>query len=179
MNSPRRAREPSAEVLKQWFRYDAKLRALVWVKAPRFRPHLAGKVAGSPNKAGYWFVCLLGKQYLVHRLIWTIVNGAIPDGIEVDHRDTDVANNDISNLRLATKQEQMRNRNLHKNNKSGVKGVSYHAAHAGKKWRAQLSLGRSKKVLTKYCTTKEEARAAYAAMVAEHFGEFGRSDGPL
>lgn len=179
MGITRRAREPSPDVLKQWFRYDAGLRALVWIKAPRFRPHLLGKVAGSPNHAGYWYVRLLGRQYLVHRLIWTLLKGSIPDGLEVDHRDTDPSNNDIGNLRLATKQEQMRNRNLHKSNQSGLKGVTYHAQHAGKKWRAQLSLGRNKKVITKYCSTKEEAAAAYAAMVSEHFGEFGRSDGPL
>ncbi len=41
----------------------------------------------------------------VHRTIWIAANGAIPDGLEVDHIDEDKSNNTLGNLQLKTHQE--------------------------------------------------------------------------
>jgi hypothetical protein len=35
--------------------------------------------------AGYGYIKYEGKGWFVHRLAWTLVNGPIPDGLEVDH----------------------------------------------------------------------------------------------
>ena len=40
-----------------------------------------------------------------HRLIWTAVNGEIPDGMEINHIDENVENNSITNLSLMTHKE--------------------------------------------------------------------------
>ena len=39
----------------------------------------------------------------LHRVVWEAFNGKIPQGMEVDHMDDDRSNNDLSNLRLLTK----------------------------------------------------------------------------
>ncbi|HRE87521.1 MAG TPA: HNH endonuclease [Myxococcota bacterium] len=51
-----------------------------------------------------------GRQYLVsaHRLVWTMTNGPIPDGMVVNHIDGVKANNAISNLEVVTAAENVR-----------------------------------------------------------------------
>ena len=64
-----------------------------------------GQIAGDRDGRGYRRV-MLGKQhYKMHRLIWIMHNGDIPEGIVADHIDRDIDNNKIENLRLATKSE--------------------------------------------------------------------------
>lgn len=41
----------------------------------------------------------------IHRLIWTAVNGEIPDGMEINHLDENKENNSISNLSLVTRKK--------------------------------------------------------------------------
>lgn len=65
---------------------------------------------GSKHKDGYWQVGLMsddGKQhnFWLHRLIWQAVNGAIPEGMEINHLDENPSNNVISNLSLCTHKE--------------------------------------------------------------------------
>lgn len=58
---------------------------------------------------GYYNVILcknsIGKNYLVHRLVWTAFNGQIPEGYEINHRDERPVNNALSNLSLVTHKE--------------------------------------------------------------------------
>ncbi len=58
---------------------------------------------------GYEYVSISGKSKLVHRLMWEIFNGEIPNGMEIDHIDTDRLNNNINNLRLVTQKENRNN----------------------------------------------------------------------
>lgn len=68
------------------------------------------KFIGGPNNTGYWNCTLTaddGKVWgtKVHRVIWMVVNGDIPDGLYVNHIDEDKSNNCISNLNLLTHKE--------------------------------------------------------------------------
>ena len=47
--------------------------------------------------------------YLAHNVIWNLHYGKIPKGLFVDHKDTDSLNNNISNLRLVTHRENIKN----------------------------------------------------------------------
>jgi hypothetical protein len=38
----------------------------------------------------------------LHNVVWETHNGAVPDGLEIDHIDGDKSNNSIKNLRLVT-----------------------------------------------------------------------------
>lgn len=89
---------------------------------------------GADYGTGYLQVRLGGKGYLVHRLIYLRQTGEYP--ALIDHIDRDSLNNKWSNLRVTTKQVNAINSGLPSNNKSGVKGVTWHKA--GKKWTAQI-----------------------------------------
>ena len=76
------------------------------------------KVAGgvrktSKDKWGYLsMLCYSGgKKYnvFVHHLVWYKINGAIPDGLTIDHINRTPTDNRIVNLRLATSSEQIQN----------------------------------------------------------------------
>jgi hypothetical protein len=59
----------------------------------------------------------------VHQIIWELENGRIPEGFIVDHKDGKGTNNEISNLRLVTREVNNRNRAKHKRNTTGKNGV--------------------------------------------------------
>lgn len=58
----------------------------------------------------YWYCTLYNDNgvrvnWRLHRLIWTTVNGEIPEGMQVNHIDENPENNCISNLNLMTAKE--------------------------------------------------------------------------
>jgi len=61
------------------------------------------------DKEGYKLVnlwsCNKGKMFRVHRLVWASFNGAIPDGMTVNHNDENPSNNKLSNLSLMSQRE--------------------------------------------------------------------------
>jgi len=70
------------------------------------------------------------KHYKTHRLVFLMFHGYMPE--EIDHIDGNPLNNKISNLRPATRSEQLCNTGLRKTSKSGVKGVSWDSSR--NKW---------------------------------------------
>ena len=48
------------------------------------------------------------KNWLIHRLVWTIFKGEIPEGMEIDHIDDNPRNNKLDNLRLVTREENVK-----------------------------------------------------------------------
>jgi len=90
--------------------------------------------AGWVSPSGYTHIRLKGKLYLEHRLIYLLFHKHLP--ALIDHIDRDPTNNRIENLREACKKVNAINSGLPTNNKSGVKGVSWHKA--GSKWTAQI-----------------------------------------
>lgn len=70
-----------------------------------------------PSKRNeYLRASMKNKKYSIHRLVWETFNGPIPEGYCIDHIDGNRANNSISNLRLTTQSENMKNamKNGHK-----------------------------------------------------------------
>lgn len=49
------------------------------------------------------------RQVDVHRIVYEAFNGEIPNGMEIDHIDTNKKNNELSNLKLCTHTENMNN----------------------------------------------------------------------
>lgn len=103
----------------------------------------------------------------MHRVIM-----AAPSGMDVDHINCDGLDNRRINLRLATRSQNQRNQRLHKDNASGIKGVSFDE-NIGK-WRARIKLYGKEYRLGAYLT-KEDAAFARQAASAELHGEFARS----
>lgn len=95
-----------------------------------------------------------------------------PLNLEVDHINRNKLDNRRENLRVATRQQNARNRRRQSNNRSGFKGVVV-PAEGESKFRAVVKVeGRYKCV--GYYDTKEEAAAAYDSAATQYYGEFAR-----
>ena len=89
--------------LKQMYYYDSDLGMLREVDTQ--------KLVRRRARHGYCRLLLPdGRSAAVHRVIWTLVNGDIPDGMTIDHIDRDKNNNRVENLRCVSQGENNRNR---------------------------------------------------------------------
>jgi HNH endonuclease len=72
-----------------------------------------------------------GKYHTVslHRSLYQHFKGAIPPGMEIDHRNRNPLDNRLHNLRPATHRQNTHNRSLHANNRTGVRGVYWDKTH--------------------------------------------------
>jgi hypothetical protein len=101
-------------------------------------PH-KGKPAGRFDASnGYSRVIFLGHTAYIHRLVWTLHNGTIPDGCYIDHIDHDRTNNHIENLRCVTPTVSSQNRGKQGNNTSGFVGVWLH--NRDKNWCVEINI---------------------------------------
>jgi hypothetical protein len=66
-------------------------------------------VAGKDNGKGYRQAFLCGKNLLLHRAIWMVFNGEIPENYQIDHINRVRDDNQIENLRLATNAQNSEN----------------------------------------------------------------------
>ena len=96
----------------------------------------AGAVAGTIDKDGYVCIRADGKTYKAHRLVWLIIHGVWPAG-QIDHINRVKSDNRIENLRDATQELNQRNRDLRKDNISGVTGVYLHKQSG--RWAASIN----------------------------------------
>lgn len=139
------------EYLRECFEYDEHSGVLTWKARPRshfrtqrgwntFNAQFAGKRAGCESRTTdglcYLKVRLNKRLYLVHRLIWTMVVGHIPAGMEVDHQDHDGTNNGLGNLRLVSSSGNKKNRRIGSDNTTGAMGVYW--SDKLRKWVAQI-----------------------------------------
>lgn len=119
----------------------------------------AGGIAGCLRPNGYIVIEIDGRNYRAHRLAFFYMTGAWPKD-QIDHRDTNKANNKWANLREATHAENLQNlRKAHGDNLScELLGVSW-SKHA-QKWLAQIQID-GKKQFIGYFHTAETAHVAY------------------
>ena len=121
------------------------------------------KPAGSIYANGYVVITLYGDRYLAHRIVWEMFNGAIDDGMEIDHIDHDTTNNKLSNLRLVSKKVNSQNKSLYKSNQSGVSGVCWHKD--AKKWNAYIKIEGKRKSLGYYPDINDAIKARKEAEI--------------
>lgn len=89
-----------------------------------------------------------------HRLAWELVNGPIPEDMQVDHINGIRTDNRIENLRLVTSSGQSKNQKLREDNKSGYPGVFWRSQR--KKWSAYINSEGKRKYLGLF-SSKDEA----------------------
>jgi hypothetical protein len=129
----------------------------------------AGKVAGSISKrSNRVSITIFKVARAAPRLIWLIVYGEYPPH-DVDHVDNNPLNNRLSNLRAATRPQNLWNRRINKNNSCGLKGVCLDKRR--NQWKAEIMVHR-KKMFLGYFSTKEEAHHAYQKASFKLHGEY-------
>lgn len=106
---------------------------------------------------------------LLHRFI---LNVSDPD-IHVDHIDLDGLNCCKSNLRIATHQQNQRNRAKYNCNTTGYKGVFRNPSSS--KWRAMITVN-GKCVHIGYFVDIIDAARAYDEAAIMYFGEYARTN---
>lgn len=109
----------------------------------------------------------------LHRMVAERVDGPIPAGVVVDHRNGDGLDNRRCNLRRLTHTQNLHNRRgPNKNSSTGLLGVGFYPKRKSP-WRAYIQVttgGIKKKVCLGYFATQSEACAARAAGEREYWG---------
>jgi hypothetical protein len=98
-----------------------------------------------------------------------------PSGMDVDHINGDRLDNRRSNLRLATRSQNTRNRKGNKNSISGYKGVGWHARC--RKWQAAIKTD-DKQLYLGLFDAPEDAARAYDAAARNLHGPFAKVNFP-
>lgn len=84
----------------------------------------AGSQKRRPNGKPHRIVVRINrKDYSVHRIIWILFFGEIPNGMLIDHVDRNPWNNLLSNLECKTYSGNQQNKSKQRNNSTGVTGV--------------------------------------------------------
>jgi hypothetical protein len=107
---------------------------------------------------------------ILHRLIMNVCT-------QIDHIDGNALNNKKENLRVCSTAENCRNRDKHKSNSSGYKGVTY--------FRQKNKTTENVYIVARICvnykkihlgifSTEKEAAIAYNAAALKYHGEFAR-----
>lgn len=143
----------------------------------RYRWFVWERTMAGGTKQGPYATASLSGRYTgtvrMHRLL-------VPEGPRVDHRDGDGLNNQRSNLRPATKGQNMANSRKSNANGGGApssrfKGVSWDKSR--KRWAAEITANGVKRHLGRF-VREELAARAYDAAALKAFGEFARPNFP-
>lgn len=116
---------------------------------------------------GYQYVCISDRAVFVHRVVFYLHYGYLPDYI--DHIDRNKLNNQPSNLRECNITQNNRNVGIRADNTSGYKGVTWNKS-AGK-WHAQIKVNGKRKYLGLYLNPIDAA-IAYDKAAVDFHGEF-------
>ena len=124
---------------------------------------------GAQGNKGYGRFWLNGKLQQAHRVAWEIVNGPIPETMQLDHKCRNRACCNPEHLRLASNTENCINRLKRRNCTNPLKGVSWHK-NTGK-WQAQIQINGKETYLGVF-ENPEDAHAAYVEAANKWHGEF-------
>lgn len=157
------AKDLTQQMVQELFEYDPAGHLV-----HRIGPN-AGKIACKMHKAtGYRRVCIKGKSFRSHRIIFLLINGWVPE--ELDHKDRVRDNNKIDNLRPATDEQNGANRIAVIGSASRHKGVS-HLQPKSDHWQASITANGEYERLGTFLT-EDCAGAAYNDAAKRLHGDF-------
>lgn len=160
----------SIERFHELFDLDALSGVLRWRVSPSTKVK-AGAIAGSNTEKGYLAVKIDKKRHLVHRVVFAMANGYLPE--QVDHINGVRDDNRPTNLRAATYLQNNQNRRARKDSSSGVKGVCWNSRAS--KWEARVRANGKNNYLGLFCDVAE-AKKVVCAFREQHHKEFARHD---
>ena len=159
--------ELTHEEILRLFYYDQLTGLLRWA-VDHGRRIKAGRLVECRSGTGYIHVGIYGKYYRVHRIAWFYVYGEWPGGW-LDHKNRDITDNRICNLREVTPRQNNYNSGVGTRNTSGYKGVSF--CRRMLQYKAAYRDAEGNRHHLGYHPTLELAAAAYQAAIA-YRGEF-------
>jgi len=154
--------------LKERLHYDPETGVFEWLVKPRSAKK--GEIVGGVGKNGYWRIAVDGERYLAHRLAWMYVYGKWPDD-EIDHKNGNKLDNRISNLREASRSQNLANTKTRKDSTHGLKGVSFHKRDG--KYMTRI-MAEKKRIMIGYYLTAEAAHEAYRIASEHYYGDYAR-----
>jgi hypothetical protein len=158
----------STERLREILAYDSETGVFTWRTKICHRT-VVGRRAGYNISNGYREIGIFGVSYKEHRLAWLWMTGKWPQG-DVDHRNGSRSDNRWSNLREATRSQNVAN-SKRGCGRSAPKGATFNKQRG--RWVAQICCNNRKHYLGHF-DTAEEAGEAYAVAARELFGEFAK-----
>lgn len=174
------------DTLRNLISYDCDTGFLTWKRRPvayfsslqicnAWNTRYAGRRAiNQDNGHGRLIGSIFNSKYQAHRVAWAIHYGAWPE-LEIDHIDMNPKNNKISNLRMATSQENKRNGTSRSKSTSKYRGVSLNRKTG--LWVANITISQKQKFLGRFAC-EIEAAVAYDQKAADVFGDFARLNFP-
>lgn len=121
------------------------------------------------DKQGYAWIYVGGSKHKAHHLAWLLTYGVWPQ-MDIDHINGERSDNRISNLRLATNQQNCANAKVSVLNTSGHKAVRKRNG----KW--QVRIGAGGRIHVGAFETLEEAILERDKALSSEYGEFVRSE---
>lgn len=98
------------KMLSELFYYDEASPSGLRNKFTRNSRQVKDSVVGNLDQRGYWVTSIYSQRYMVHRLIYELHFGPIPEGLQIDHINRVRDDNRLENLRVVTPKENMANR---------------------------------------------------------------------
>lgn len=170
----------TAEILRQLLDYDPVTGGFIWLRrfetdryVKTWNARFSGKVAGRISVNGYREIVISGVLHRANRLAWLYMTGQWPT-LNVDHENTDKADNRWVNLREATVAQNAWNVSSRKKNSLGLSGVAYHQNCRSRPYSSRLTVNGGI-ICLGYFATAEAAHAAYVDAIARYHGEFARA----
>lgn len=123
---------------------------------------------GSYCGSGYGQIRVDGKRIKVHRYAWERVNGPVPQGMEIDHICHNRKCVDVCHLRLATREQNVSNRDgARRDSSTRIRNVKPN----GRGYAVQVQSNGERHYYGTYPTVEEASAVASKARL-ELFGEF-------
>lgn len=148
-------RDPSEFCAVRW--QTAEVRCAQWNK--RF---CGVRAFTSKDKDGYRTGSLFGQRFTLHRVVYMYFHSAWP--AEIDHLNRNKDDNRIENLRPVTHAQNLSNRGVFANNKSGVTGVA-RRPDSPNSWRASIKRGGNNHYLGTFKSFDDAVAARQAAEI--------------
>ena len=163
-----------AEVRKSFdYREDGNL---IWKSVSKYHSEKLGKVAGYLRSDGYRHICINGKFYLSHQLVFLYHKGYIPE--EIDHINRNTSDSRIKNLRECSRSQNQMNAGKYKSmngNKCSSRYMGVCWKKREKKWLAQIAKD-GKRYYLGYFHSELNAARAYDRKAIDLFGEFAKTN---